>query len=172
MPQLQHSTQAREASHAASALAALVLAALILGSLLRAAPALGAALTLEQIMADPDWIGAPVRDAYWAADGRSVYYSVKRSASPLFDLHRVDLSDGKDAVVAHDAMSNADGPAIHSADGKRAAFVRNGDVFVRDSSSKRLTQITRVSQKAAAPQFSADGALLSYRVGNDWFVYE
>jgi dipeptidyl aminopeptidase/acylaminoacyl peptidase len=172
MLHVPHSAQGREASHAASVLTALVLAALILGGLLRAAQAFGAELTLEKIMADPDWIGAPVQDAYWAVDGRSVYYSVKRSASPLVDLHRVDLSDGKDAVVAHDAASTADGPAIHSADGKRAAFVRNGDVFVRDASSKRLTQITRVGQKAAAPQFSADGALLSYRVGTDWFVYE
>ncbi len=172
MLQFPHSARAREASHAVSVLTALVPAALSLSGLLRAAPAFGAALTLERIMADPDWIGAPVQDAYWSVDGRSVYYSVKRGASPLVDLHRVDLSDGKDAVVAHDAASNADGPAIHSADGKRAAFVRNGDVFVRDSSSKRLTQITRVGQKAAAPQFSVDGALLSYRVGNDWFVYE
>ncbi|MGP0082329.1 MAG: hypothetical protein ACLP0B_01695, partial [Steroidobacteraceae bacterium] len=82
MLQLPHSPQSREASHAASVLAALVLAALILGGLLRAAQAFGAELTLEKIMADPDWIGAPVQDAYWAVDGRSEYYSVKRSASP------------------------------------------------------------------------------------------
>jgi len=35
-------------------------------------------LSLEKIMADPDWIGPAVRDAYWSADGRTVYYSLKR----------------------------------------------------------------------------------------------
>src|SRR5476651_96234 len=42
-----------------------------------------AALKLEQIMADPGWIGAPVENAYWAADGKSVYYDIKRSGSPI-----------------------------------------------------------------------------------------
>ncbi|HEY0799675.1 MAG TPA: hypothetical protein VGD54_02460, partial [Steroidobacteraceae bacterium] len=44
-------------------------------------------LSLEKIMSDPDWIGPPVRDPYWSADGRTVYYSLKRSGSPIVDLH-------------------------------------------------------------------------------------
>ena len=46
-------------------------------------------------MADPDWIGPPVRDPYWSADGRSVYYSLKRAGSPIVDLHRVDIGKGQ-----------------------------------------------------------------------------
>jgi dipeptidyl aminopeptidase/acylaminoacyl peptidase len=129
-------------------------------------------LTLEKIMADPDWIGAAVRDAYWSGDGRAVYYSAKRSASPIVDLHRIDLADGKDAVVELKQMADADGAAIFDSAGKRAAFVRNGDIFVRDVAGGRLTQITRTAQNEALPQFSADGRLLSFRVGNDWFVHE
>ena len=157
----------RSASRASAGLAALVLAGFA-----QAPRALGAELELEQIMADPDWIGAPVQDAYWGADGRSVYYSIKRAGSPLVDLHRVDLKDGKDLAVAHDAMANADGPPILDAAGKRAAFVRNGDVFVRELASKRLTQATRGAHQPGSLQFSADGAHLSFREGNDWFVYE
>jgi len=56
-------------------------------------------LTLEQIMADPDWIGPPIKDAYWSADGRAVYYSVKRSGSPIVDLHRVVPGTGKDQTL-------------------------------------------------------------------------
>src|ERR1700737_3096030 len=46
-------------------------------------------ITLDKIMSDPDWIGPAAKDAYWSADGRSVYYSAKRSGSPIVDLHRV-----------------------------------------------------------------------------------
>ena len=88
-------------------------------------------LTLEKIMADPDWIGPPVRDAYWSADGRVVYYSLKRVGSPIVDLHRIDPPSGKDEVVAPAAMANADGPALYDRAGKRAAFLRHHDVFVR-----------------------------------------
>ena len=31
-------------------------------------------MTLKQIMADPDWLGTPPRDAYWAEDGSAVYF--------------------------------------------------------------------------------------------------
>jgi dipeptidyl aminopeptidase/acylaminoacyl peptidase len=130
------------------------------------------ALSLEKIMADPDWIGAPVSDAYWSADGRAVYYSLKRSGSPITDLHRVDPATGKDQVVDAAAMANADGPAVYDRAGKRAAFIRNRDIFVRDLSSGRLLQITRTPQAKNSAHFSLDGRLLSFRVDNDWFVHE
>src|SRR5271154_7120555 len=124
-------------------------------------------ITLERIMADPDWIGPPVREAYWSADGQRVYYSLKRKGSPIADLHRIDPSSGKDQVVEAEAMADADAPGVYDRAGKRCAFVRNGDIFVRDLASGRLAQITRPPQRERAPHFSADGRLLSFRVDND-----
>jgi dipeptidyl aminopeptidase/acylaminoacyl peptidase len=129
-------------------------------------------LSLEKIMADPDWIGPPVRDAYWSADARTVYYSLKRRGSPFSDLHRIDPVSGKDKVVDAAAMADADGPATYDRAGKRAAFVRNKDIFVRDLGTGRLTQITRTPVQKADPHFSADGRLLSFRADNDWFVHD
>jgi dipeptidyl aminopeptidase/acylaminoacyl peptidase len=130
------------------------------------------ALTLEKIMADPDWIGPPVRDPYWSTDAKAVYYSLKRIDSPIVDLHRIDPATGRDQVVEAAAMANADGPAVYDRAGKRAAFVRNRDIFVRDLSSARLLQITRTPQLKSNPQFSVDGRTLSFRVDNDWFVHD
>jgi dipeptidyl aminopeptidase/acylaminoacyl peptidase len=130
-------------------------------------------LTLEQIMADPGWIGAPVENAYWAADGKSVYYELKRGGSPIHDLHRVDLADGKDATIDAGAMAAADGSAtVYDDAGTRAAFVRNGDIFLRDLPGGRLTQVTRTADAESTPQFSADGRRLSFRVGHDWLMYD
>jgi len=137
-----------------------------------AAPAGRQGIALEKIMSDPDWIGAAVKDPYWSADGRAVYYSVKHNGSPIVDLHRVDLADHKDQIIEPKAMAAADARAVFDAAGKRAAFARNGDIFVRDLGQGRLTQITRTPENEAAPQFSADGRLLSFRVNNDWFVHD
>ena len=123
-------------------------------------------------MADPDWIGPPVQNAYWSADAKAVYYSLKRAGSPIVDLHRIDPSNGKDQVVDAAAMSNADGPAVYDRAGKHAAFIRHHDLFVRDLTSGRLTQITRTPQIKSDPHFSVDGRLLSFRVDNDWFVHD
>ena len=43
-------------------------------------------------MADPDWIGPPVHEAYWSVDERAAYYSLKRTGSPIVDLHRVEIA--------------------------------------------------------------------------------
>jgi dipeptidyl aminopeptidase/acylaminoacyl peptidase len=129
-------------------------------------------LSLEKIMADPDWIGPAVRNAYWSADGRTVYYSLKRSRSPIIDLHRIDPVSSKDKVVDAAAMADADGPATYDRVAKRAAFIRNKDIFVRELAGGRLTQITRTLLPKADPHFSADGRLLSFRIDNDWFVHD
>jgi dipeptidyl aminopeptidase/acylaminoacyl peptidase len=131
-----------------------------------------AALTLEKIMADPDWIGAPVVDPYWSIDGRAVYYSLKREGSPLKDLHHIDLATGKDVIVEPSARANVDMRPVYDRSGARAAFVRNGDIFVRTVAGGGLQQITRSSDKKQSPQFSGDGRLLSFRIDNDWFVHD
>jgi dipeptidyl aminopeptidase/acylaminoacyl peptidase len=144
-------------------------------SAVSAAPAAAtgsSALSLEKIMADPDWIGPPVRDAYWSADAKAVYYSLKRSGSPIVDLHRIDRSSGRDQVVDAGAMANADGDPVYDRAGKHAAFIRNNDIFVRDLGNGRLMQVTRSPQMKSEPHFSADGKLLSFRIGNDWFVHD
>jgi dipeptidyl aminopeptidase/acylaminoacyl peptidase len=128
-------------------------------------------LTLEKIMADPDWMGPAVREAYWAVDGKSAYYSLKRSGSPVSDMHRITLSDGKDSIVEGASLGNADGPAVFDKVGKHAAFIRNGDVFVRDAGGGKLQQITRGAH-AGALQFSADGKLLSFRTNDEWCVHD
>jgi len=138
---------------------------------LAAAPA--RAITLEQAMADPDWIGPPVENPYWSVDGRNLYYDLKRTGSPVRDRHRIDPADARDSVVDPAAMANADGAdAVFDRTRTRAAFVRNGDVFVRELAGGRLSQVTRTPETEASPQFSADGRSVQYRNGNAWFAWD
>lgn len=143
--------------------------------------AMPAPLTIEQIMADPDWIAGQIQvpeefedsggAPYFSVDGKAVYYQLKRSGSPVFDLRRIDLADGKDNLIDAAAMASADGShTVYDAGNARAAFVRNGDVFLRDLRSGATAQITRDGQHHGDLQFSADGRLLSFRAGDDWFV--
>ena len=70
-------------------------------------------------------------------------------------------------------MAHADGArSFTTAQNARAAFVRNGDIFVRDLKTAALQQITRTPQDETAPQFSADGRLLSFRSQNAWYVHD
>ena len=141
------------------------------------------ALTLEQIMADPDWIAAQIElpegfetrgmPPHFSVDGKAVYYKIKRSGSPLKDLHRIDLSSGADTLIDAAGMAGADGaPIVYDEQNKHAAFVRNGDVYIRDLHSGTTQQITRSAEDERSPQFSADGRWLSFRSDNKWFVHD
>ncbi len=55
-------------------------------------------LTLEQAMADPDWIGNPPEGAYLNIAGDAALFERKRDGSNLRDLWRLDLADGSAAI--------------------------------------------------------------------------
>ena len=142
-----------------------------------------ASLTLEQIMADPDWISAQIElpegfetrgmPPHFGVDGQSVYYKLKRNGSPLKDLHRIDLKSGADTVIDAAVMNGADGaPIVYDQQNNHAAFVRNGDVYLRDLHSGATLQITRSGEDERSPQFSADGRWLTFRSDNKWYVHD
>jgi hypothetical protein len=101
-------------------------------------------LTLEQVMADPDWIGPPVEQAWWSWDGKQVQYLLKRDGATIRDTYRQAIEGGTASRVDGTARAELDAanPAF-DAQHTRMAFVRNGDVFVRDLRSGALTQVTR-----------------------------
>ena len=72
----------------------------LLLSAVLAAPAAHAAptpITIEQAMADPDWIGPPVERAWWTWDGKQVQYELKRDGSSVRDTFQQAL----DGAAAH-----------------------------------------------------------------------
>ena len=126
-------------------------------------------LTLDRIMADPDWIGPAVEQAWWSWDGRQAYYPLKRTGSPIRDIHAMDIAAGQAQVVDGAALAGIDAARpVLDPQRARMAFVRNGDVFVRDLRNGALTQLTRTEATEATPRWSSDGALV-WRSGMDWF---
>lgn len=134
-------------------------------------------LTLDRIMADPDWIGPPVEDAWWSWDGRNAQYKLKREGTTIRDTFQQPIqacaepcrSSGVAVRVDGAARANLDAAdPVYDAQRTRMAFVRNGDVFVRDLRSGALDQITRSNDEETRPQWSNDGGLV-WRVGNDWY---
>jgi len=136
-----------------------------------AAPVLAGELTLEQVMANPDWIGHAVENPYWSADGHNLYYSLKRDGDSVRDLYRVNAAGGAGTRLDSAAMAQADGPAVYDRSRTHAAFILHGDVFLVDLASGRRVQVTRSPQRESSPQFSADGRTLQFRDGNDWYSY-
>ncbi|MEO6171157.1 MAG: prolyl oligopeptidase family serine peptidase [Lysobacter sp.] len=152
---------------------ALALALGALSSIATAQPLAGngTPITLEQAMADPDWIGPPVEQAWWGWDGRNVQYNLKRDGAIIRDTWQMPASGGDPEPVDDLARAQMDAPdPVYDARRSRAAFVRSGDIFVRDLRTGALTQVTRTEQAESRPQWSRDGNLV-FRAGNDWYQW-
>jgi dipeptidyl aminopeptidase/acylaminoacyl peptidase len=127
-------------------------------------------ISLDQAMANPDWIGTPAEAAWWSWDGKHVFYKQKRTGSPLRDTF--EASAGKPRLVSDAELADLDGAkVVYNRERTRSILLRNGDLFERDLNSGALTQITRGSNGLAAPQYSADGRNVQFRVGSEWLSW-
>jgi len=128
-----------------------------------------APLTIEQVMADPDWIGPGVDNAWWQWDGKQVQYQLKRNGSPVRDTFRQPIDGAAAQRVADTERAGLDAanPA-YDTQRQRMVFARNGDIFLRDLRSGALTQLTRSNETESRPQFASDGGVI-WRAGNDWY---
>ena len=127
--------------------------------------------SLEQIMADPDWLGRQPEQAHWSYDSQQVYYQRKQQGSELRDWFTRPLTaaDNGQQVSAGQRHEIGDDALAFNADRSLQAYIYQGDVFVRNVATGKLTQLTRDNTAQWAPQFLADGRL-SYREGWTWFA--
>ena len=147
--------------------------ALCLGLTTVAAPSLAqeATLTLEQIMADPEWLGNAPRQPYWGADSESVYYQQQRTGSELSDLYVVDSATGSIQQVPESEWSRHFHSSVsYNASGDRRAYVYSGDIYVADDSGTR--QVTRTSAAESRPFFMQDGRRVAFTRGEQFFVHD
>ena len=142
--------------------------ALLLAAVAAPAPA-STPITLAQAMEDPDWIGPPVERAWWRWDGQAAQYLLKREGATIRDTWEVPVAGGVPRKVEDGARAQLDtARTLFDAGNSRTAFVRDGNVFVRDLRSGALVQLSRDNANAAQLQWSNDGALV-WRVGQDWY---
>jgi dipeptidyl aminopeptidase/acylaminoacyl peptidase len=132
-------------------------------------------LTLEQIMADPDWIGNPPEEPYWSDDGRSVYYLRQREGvgNQRRDLYKVDLATGKAAKIDPAAQNREDAPGERNRERTWKTWRRAGDIWVKDLKTGKARQVTRTSDVEGVPHFLADGRRIWFPRGDtQYFVYD
>ena len=146
--------------------------ALALPALAAAAPAaepatapgpIAAELSVESIMAR-DWIGTPPEEPWWSDDGRLVFYRQRRAGSDIVDTYRTEVATGRTESLAPAELGQIEGSGgSWSRDRKIRAFVRDGDLFVKESGRRFPRQLTRTAEEESAPLVLATGAAVAFR---------
>jgi len=130
-------------------------------------------VTLEQIMANTDWIGNPPEQGYWGYDSKTVYYTQKRDDSALSDLYAVDVSGSAPHKLADSELPDASAPdGAYNLARTFHVFVRDDNLFVRNLTTGSLRQLTRYAGKKSDPSFMADGSHVQWHEGTDIYLYD
>jgi dipeptidyl aminopeptidase/acylaminoacyl peptidase len=127
-------------------------------------------LTLERIMADPDWLGRAPEDAYWADDAGSVYFEQKREGEELRDLYQLELGGTVRKVEDAERGAISVPGGDWSRDRTRKVYARAGDVYLRDLATGEVRQLTRTAAAESDPVFMADESRIAFRRGDALFV--
>ena len=143
----------------------------IVSSVIAANSAFSQTISLEQIMADPDWIGRAPQRPYWSDDSDSIYFFQKRQGSEQVDWYRVER-DGDDLELVTPAQySSADVAGdILSPDFRLKVYERAGDIYVKNLRRNEITQLTRTAADETNPAFSTDGNKVFFNRNNTLLV--
>ena len=129
--------------------------------------------TLEQIMAHPDWLGRQPENPYWADDGSSIYYERKVEGSEERLLYQVKLDGSGPRVVPEEEKAAADYPGGDwSSDRTAKIYSRNGDLFVRETATGRVRQLTRTQANESEPRFMVGDDRVSFHRDESVFIRE
>jgi len=140
----------------------------------RAVAQLEPALTLQQIMADPQWIGHAVEQAWWSLNGERIFFRQQRQDSSLYDVYALDMADNTvPELLSNDqrVKVNEQQP-VYASNNELALYLRQGDVWLHDRATDSSRQLTITAADEQQPRFSADGKTVLYRRDNAWYMLD
>ncbi len=129
-------------------------------------------LTLNQIMADPEWIGRFAQQPSWQADGRGILFSRQQAETELQQRYRIDLGNAQ-TIERLDAAQTTlfnQGDAVLSRDQRYAAYLIDGNLYLKTLASGEVRALNH-DGNAAQPQFLQSGEL-AYRQADRWLAYQ
>lgn len=121
--------------------------------------------TLEQIMADPDWLGRQPTQAGWKVGEDIIRFSRKRAGSPIQDIYHIDpnniVSNGQRVDPAQQHLY-AGGEVVYSPYAKHVAWLYNDRVLLLRNGE--TIALTPAGQTASNIRFLQDGRV-AYQLG-------
>lgn len=128
-------------------------------------------LTIEKIMRDPKWIGVSPTDIRWSDDSKKLYFKWNPAKTETDELYAVTPANIKPQKVSIAEQRNLTSPAGNwNKNYTQKVFERNGDLFLHDIKTGKVTQLTNTEEEENAPVFSGDESEVIFKQGNNLFA--
>ncbi|MCY7356084.1 MAG: prolyl oligopeptidase family serine peptidase [Rudanella sp.] len=129
-------------------------------------------LTVELIMQDPKmWVGTSPSGAFWAEDGKTLYFNWNPEKAKGDSLYKVMLAGDRkpQKVSPTERRSLPDDPGIYNRDRSLKIYDKNGDLFLVDCRTFLTRQLTNTVDREANPAFSGDEKAVVFQRGGNLF---
>jgi dipeptidyl aminopeptidase/acylaminoacyl peptidase len=132
-----------------------------------------APLTVEKIMRDPKWIGVSPTNVYWSEDSKQVYFNWNPQRNTGDSLYMISLTNRVPTAVPP-AVRRALAPSSgeYNKARTRKVYERNGDLFLLDATTGKVTQVTNTIVREFNPVFSLDEKRIIFNAELNLFSWE
>lgn len=127
-------------------------------------------LTIEKIMRDPKWIGVSPSNIHWSDDSKKILFTWnpgKTGPDELFAATPGGTTPQKVSIADRRGL-----PAENGSWNKKRTqkvFEKNGDLFLEDLKSGKITQLTHTEERESSPVFSGDESHIIFSQGSNLF---
>ncbi|MCL1126159.1 S9 family peptidase [Shewanella surugensis] len=118
------------------------------------------ALTLKQIMANPDWMGILARNAYWNDDGQSVYFSRQAHEAAIKQYYQQSVAGEPAVELSLEQLHLASqAKGIFDLSRSNKAYIYQGNVFIKNVTTQAVRQLTKQNTTVEGIRFLNNGDL-------------
>ena len=119
-------------------------------------------LSIPQIMQGEGFVGYLPQRAFWAEDNASVYFSWNPEMDTLRSLYKIDLPGTKAVKVSVEEQKGLPGNGVYDAVFKHKVYAKNGDIFLMEVATGKLTAITATTARESNPRFVDQDRKISF----------
>lgn len=111
-------------------------------------------VSLELVMAHPDWLGNAPESPYWSDDNQHIYFQRKRAGFEDMDLYRVATDGTAPLRLEDEELASVDvATGDWAVDRLSKTYIYRNDLYVKDLISGKTQQLTRSVAVERQPRF-------------------
>jgi dipeptidyl aminopeptidase/acylaminoacyl peptidase len=129
-------------------------------------------LTLEAIMADPDWMGNSPENPSWSLDGKRVYFEQKAEGRSHNESYQLDPVTKKAEKLTKDQqLAKASASAKFNPAESHGVFTFQNNLYLIEVATGKVSPVTADSQTQRSAVFTSDH-IITYRQGYTVYQYD
>ena len=140
---------------------------------LQATSAQQSALSVEQIMQDPSWMGTFPSDIRWGEDSESIYFTYNAEMDPADSLYKIELSntDRIEKVSWQEKRDMIPSYGSYNSAKTKKIVLEDGKIVLYDLKKGNRKELLELEGRISGVKFMSDENLISFSFDNNAYLF-